>query len=85
MTNEERLKFAEICSRESYLGGCDDASRLAQALAYANQKRNARLYRYRPVNMYSLEGLLFGNQIIPLMKRIASNAEKQLFDPIMVS
>lgn len=60
MTNEERLKFAEMYLRESYLGGYDNASRLTQALAYADQNENARLYRYRPVNMYSLEVFLFG-------------------------
>lgn len=31
------------------------------------------------------DGMDMNNQIIPLMKRIASNAEKQLFEPITVS
>lgn len=61
MTKEERLQFAAMCSRESKMANAyDDASRLTLALLYASQKRNLRLYRYRSVNEYSLEELLFG-------------------------
>lgn len=60
MTFEERLQFAEMCSRDSStLGGFSDAGRLTQALCWANQRRNVRLYRYRSVNENSLEELLF--------------------------
>lgn len=61
MTKEERLQFAEICSRDcSSLAGHHDAIRLLNAMLYANPKRNERLYRYRSISVYSLEELLFG-------------------------